>query len=81
MSIAASAENTMFKKEIENVKKEIEIDAPIETNKTQSQSSEEIESDDDMIIISIRETHENEQKKTEEKKTLHQKKEEKIFIY
>ena len=57
MSIAASAENTMFKKEIENVKKEIEIDAPIETNKTQSQSSEEIESDDDMIIISIRETN------------------------
>ena len=60
MSIAASAENTMFKKEIENVKKEIENDAPIDTNKTQSQSSEEIESDDDMIIISIRETNENE---------------------
>ena len=72
MSIAASAENTMFKKEIENVKKEIEnvkkeieIDAPIETNKTQSQSSEEIESDDDMIIISIRETNENEPQTTE----------------
>ena len=77
MSIAASAENTMFKKEIENVKKEIEnvkkeieIDAPIETNKTQSQSSEEIESDDDMIIISIRETNENEPQTTEEKQPL-----------
>ena len=72
MSIAASAENTMFKKEIENVKKEIENvkkeienDAPIDTNKTQSQSSEEIESDDDMIIISIRETNENEPQTTE----------------
>ena len=69
MSIAASAENTMFKK-VENVKKEIEIDAPIETNKTQSQSSEEIESDDDMIIISIRETNENEPQTTEEKQPL-----------
>ena len=65
MSIAASAENTMFKKEIENVKKEIENDAPIDTNKPQSQSSEEIESDDDMIIISIRETNENEPQTTE----------------
>ena len=77
MSIAASAENTMFKKEIENVKKEIENvkkeienDAPIDTNKTQSQSSEEIESDDDMIIISIRETNENEPQTTEEKQPL-----------
>ena len=70
MSIAASAENTMFKK-VENENnnnnnnncEKIEIDKKEnhETTEQNETTSEEIhDSDDDMIVISIRETYKNE---------------------
>ena len=84
MLIAASAENTMFKKvenvkkeienkiiEIENVKKEIEnVKKEIENEmveKTEIVTNEEIhDSDDDMIVITFRETCKNETNQPQE---------------
>jgi hypothetical protein len=75
MSIAASAENTMFKKvenennnnnnnnceKIEIEKKEIEKKENHETTEQNETTSEEMqESDDDMIVITMRETYKNE---------------------
>ena len=66
MSMAASAENTMFKK-IEN--EEIKNNEIKNNENNEKVTNEEIhDSDDDMIVISIRETNQPQEEKVQEEK-------------
>jgi flagellar biosynthesis GTPase FlhF len=71
MSMAASAENTMFKK-IEN--EEIKNNEIKNNENNEKVTNEEIhDSDDDMIVISIRETNQPQEEKVQEEKVQEEK--------
>jgi flagellar biosynthesis GTPase FlhF len=76
MSMAASAENTMFKKiENEEIKNNEIKNNEIKNNENNEKvTNEEIhDSDDDMIVISIRETNQPQEEKVQEEKVQEEK--------